>query len=62
MTWRRKVLLGSLVAGCGIAAFQPIVRNRLEHRLSEVFATRVEIGSSKISLFDSTISLQQVTV
>lgn len=62
MTWRRKVLLGSLVAGCGIAAFQPIVRNRLEHRLSEVFATRVEIGSSKISLFDSTISLQQVIV
>lgn len=62
MTWRKKVLAGSVLAGCSIAAFQPVVRNRLEHRLSEIFGARVEIGSSKLSLLDGTISLQQVVV
>lgn len=62
MTWRKKVLLCSLLAGCGIAAFQPIARNRFEHRLSEIFGGRVEVGSSKLSLFDGTISLGQLVI
>jgi hypothetical protein len=62
MTLRRRLLVTAIVLGCGVAAFQPWMRYRIEYRLSRLLGSNVEIGSSKISLMDGTIALQDLTI
>ena len=62
MKFRRRVLFATIVLGGCLCAFQPIMRSRIELRLSEIFGARVDIGSSKISLLDGTISLGNIVV
>ena len=62
MTFRRRLLLATVTLGGGICCFQPIMRTRMESRLSDILKAKVEIGSSKISLVDGTISLRDVVV
>lgn len=62
MTFRRRLLVATVTLGGGILCFQPIMRARMESRLAEIMRAKVEIGSSKISLIDGTISLRDVVV
>jgi hypothetical protein len=62
MTFRRRLLIATVTLGGGICCFQPIMRSRMESRLSEIMKAKVEIGSSKISLFDGTIALRDVVI
>ncbi len=62
MTFRRRLLVATVTLGGGICCFQPIMRSRMESRLSEIMKAKVEIGSSKISLIDGTIALRDVVV
>ena len=62
MTIRRRLFIATVTLGGGICCFQPIMRNRMESRISELFGGRVEIGSSKVSLIDATIALSDITI
>ncbi|MCY2985762.1 MAG: hypothetical protein NTY15_19225 [Planctomycetota bacterium] len=62
MTFRRRLLIATVTLGGGICCCQPIMRSRMESRLSEIMKAKVEIGSSKISLIDGTIALRNVVV
>ena len=62
MTIRRRLFIATVTLGGGICCFQPIMRNRMESRISELFGGRVEIGSSKVSLIDATIALGDITI
>ena len=62
MTFRRRLLIATVTLGGGICCFQPIMRSRMESRLSEIMNAKVEIGSSKISLIDGTIALRDVVI
>jgi len=62
MTFRRRILVATVTLGGGICCFQPMMRARIESRLSEIMRAKVEIGSSKISLIDGTIALRDVIV
>lgn len=62
MTFRRRLFIATVTLGGGICCFQPIMRARIESRLSEIMRAKVEIGSSKISLVDGTIALRNVVV
>lgn len=62
MTIRRRLFIATVTLGGGICCFQPIMRNRMESRISELFGGRVEIGSSKVSLIDATIALRDITI
>ena len=62
MTFRRRLLVATVTLGGGILCIQPIMRARMESRLSELMRAKVEIGSSKISLIDGTIALRDVVV
>ena len=62
MTFRRRLFVATLTVGGGICCFQPVMRSRMEARLSELVGGRATIGSSKISLRDSTIALSDITI
>ena len=62
MTIRRRLLIATVTLGGGICCFQPVMRNRMESRISELFGGQVDIGSSKISLVDTTIALSDITI
>ncbi len=62
MTFRRRLFVATLIVGGGVCCFQPIMRSRMEARLSEIVGGKVEIGSSKISLRDSTIALSDIVI
>ncbi len=62
MTIRRRLLIATVTLGGGICCFQPIMRTRMESRISELVGGRVDIGSSKISLIDATIAFSDITV
>ena len=62
MTFRRRLFIATVTLGGGICCFQPIMRSRMESRLSEIMKAKVEIGSSKISLVDGTIALRDVVI
>ena len=62
MTLRRRLLLGTAIIGGGVFGFQPFLRTRMESRLSELLGARVEIGDSKVSLVDGTISFRNLIV
>lgn len=62
MTFRRRLLIATVTLGGGILCIQPVMRSRLESRLSEIMRAKVEIGSSKLSLVDGTIALRDVVV
>ncbi len=62
MTFRRRLLVATVTLGGGIVCFQPVMRARMESRISEIFGARVCIGSSKISLVDGTIAFRDVVV
>ncbi|MEQ1827099.1 MAG: hypothetical protein ABL921_14185 [Pirellula sp.] len=62
MNIRRPLFVATLVIGGGILAFQPLMRRRIESRLSDLFGARVEVGHSKISLIDGVISLRNVVL
>ena len=62
MTWRRRMMVATVTLGGGILCFQPVMRARMEWRLSEIMGGRVEIGSSKISIKDGAIALRDITV
>jgi hypothetical protein len=52
----------ALVIGGGTLAFQPLMRQRIESRLSELLGADVKVGSSRISLVDGIITLRDVVV
>lgn len=62
MTWRRRLLIATATLGGGIICFQPLMRARMESRLSDIVGGRVEIGSSKISVRDGAIALRDIIV
>ena len=62
MTWRRRLIVATATLGGGLICFQPVMRARMESRLSEIVGGRVEIGSSKISLKDGAIALRDIVV
>ena len=62
MTWRRRMMVATVTLGGGIICFQPVMRARMESRLSEIMGGRVEIGSSKISIKDGSIALRDIVV
>jgi len=62
MTWRRRLMVATATLGGGLICFQPVMRARMESRLSEIVGGRVEIGSSKISLKDGAIALRDIVV
>ncbi len=62
MTFRRRLLVATVTLGGGICCFQPVMRARMESRISEIFGARVDIGASKISLRDGTIALRDIVI
>jgi hypothetical protein len=62
MTWRRRMMVATVTLGTGMICFQPVMRARMESRLSEIMGGRVEIGSSKISIKDGSIALRDIVV
>ncbi len=62
MTIRRRLFVATLTVGVGICCFQPVMRSRMERRLSELLGGQVAIGSSQISLRDSTIALSDIVI
>ena len=62
MNVRRRVLVATIVLGVGFCSFQPIMRSRIESRLSEILGSEVRIGSSKISILDGTIALTDIVI
>ena len=60
MTFRRRLLVVTLTLGGGLLCFQPVMRALMESRISEIIGARVDIGASKISLFDGTIAFRDV--
>ena len=62
MTWRRRLMVATATLGGGLICFQPVMRARMESRLSEIVGGKVEIGFSKISLKDGVIALRDIVV
>ncbi len=62
MTIRRRILVATLTVAGGVCCFQPVMRVRMQARLSEILGGRVEIGSSKISFLDSTIAFRDIEI
>ena len=62
MTFRRRLLVATVTLGGGICCFQPVMRARMESRMSEFFGARVDIGASKISLMDGTIAFRDIVI
>ncbi len=62
MTIRRRILVATLTIAGGVCCFQPVMRARMQARLSEILGGRVEIGSSKISFLDSTIAFRDIEI
>lgn len=62
MSVRKRILVATLVIGGGVLAFQPIMRSRIEQRLSDILNAKVQVGHSKISLITGTISLSDIVV
>jgi len=62
MSWRRRLMVATATLGGGLICFQPVMRARMELRLSEIVGGRVEIGSSKISIKDGAIALRDIVV
>lgn len=62
MTFRKRLLVVTLAVGGGVLAFQPLMRFRMESRLSEILGGKVKIGSSKISLLEGVIALEDIVV
>ena len=62
MTIRRRILVATLTIAGGVCCFQPVMRVRMQTRLSEILGGRVEIGSSKISFLDSTIAFRDIEI
>ena len=62
MTFRRRLLVVTVTLGGGILCFQPVMRARMEARISDIIGARVDIGQSKISLIDGTIAFRDVVV
>ena len=62
MTFRRRLLVATVTLGGGICCFQPVMRARMESRMSEFFGAQVDIGASKISLMDGTIAFRDIVI
>ena len=62
MTWRRRLMVATATLGGGLICFQPVMRARMESRLSEIVGGRVKIGSSKISIKDGAIAFRDIVV
>lgn len=62
MKFRHRLLILATVLGGGAIAFQPTMRLLIERRLSQSMRSDVHIQSSKISLIDSTVALDNISI
>lgn len=62
MKFRHRLLILATVLGGGAIAFQPTMRVFIERRLSQSMRSDVHIQSSKISLMDSTVAMDNISI